>query len=401
MNSTSSLSPIDSEIAHGESAENIIMETNNNETFGSSRFLVWGIIRTPCIDVLKGVQRLILTSMEHCSYKYIKYTHKRVPFLLLVMILISHNSSAGSFNSDTLMDFEILEIKSHDNDSFTQGLEIKDNSFFESTGLYGHSRLREINITSGEIVNEIGFDIDIFAEGITIVGDSIIMLTYKENYAMVFDINTFDIIGNYNYDGEGWGICNNEDSFIMSNGSSELAFRDIDDFSLLYSVIVKENEKEIININELECVGNSVYANIWGENRIISINMSTGLVEFSIYLDSLSFNKKDFNGVLNGIAYSESDDAFWITGKNWSNIYLTKFIFTNNNDSNPIDNNSETMKSEFLDSKLFSSILLIAITIFVLPGSWPMFILLFIRSFMRQSEHPPALGENKGGDDSS
>ena len=175
------------------------------------------------------------------------------------------------------MELNIIKTIDHQPNSFTQGLEIKGTRLFESTGIYGSSSLRELNMSSGEVIREINFDEDIFSEGISILNNSIVMLTWREQHAKIFDIDTFELIGNYNYTGEGWGLCNNGDTFIMSNGSSKLAIRNINDFNVSSIITVKENNKEISNLNELECVGNLVYANIWKENRIISINITSGI----------------------------------------------------------------------------------------------------------------------------
>tara|TARA_B100001109_G_scaffold229189_1_gene204911 strand:- start:790 stop:1821 length:1032 start_codon:yes stop_codon:yes gene_type:complete len=329
--------------------------------------------------------------MEHCSYIISNINLKKLFPCLVILILIPSNSLATSECNDSEMDFNIIKTIDHQPNSFTQGLEIKDTRLFESTGIYGSSSLRELNISSGEVIREINFDEDIFSEGISILNDSIVMLTWREEHAKIFDIDTFELIGNYNYTGEGWGLCNNGDNFIMSNGSSKLAIRNINDFNISSLITVKENNKEISNLNELECVGDLVYANIWKENRIISINITSGIVQNSFSLESLSHNQKDADSVLNGIAFSEQDNYFLLTGKNWEKIYsidLTSF-----NESNMSCNDIESDISKFnqianyLSKNVFLSIIsLVAITIFVMPGSWPALTFLFFRTFMRQHE---------------
>ena len=102
----------------------------------------------------------------------------------------------------------MLKITDHDENAFTQGLEMFGDRLFESTGLYGSSSLREVNTSSGQIIRQISFSDNIFAEGITIINNTIILLTWKENIALIIDMDTFDVIGNYTYAGEGWGLCN-------------------------------------------------------------------------------------------------------------------------------------------------------------------------------------------------
>ncbi|MBK64339.1 MAG: hypothetical protein CMB47_02295 [Euryarchaeota archaeon] len=375
----------------GERIESTRTEISKSGINESVLGLIANIILTHCSFVKSSVERHILTSMEHCSYIISNINLKKLFPCLVILILIPSNSLATSECNDSEMDFNIIKTIDHQPNSFTQGLEIKDTRLFESTGIYGSSSLRELNISSGEVIREINFDEDIFSEGISILNDSIVMLTWREEHAKIFDIDTFELIGNYNYTGEGWGLCNNGDNFIMSNGSSKLAIRNINDFNISSLITVKENNKEISNLNELECVGDLVYANIWKENRIISINITSGIVQNSFSLESLSHNQKDADSVLNGIAFSEQDNYFLLTGKNWEKIYsidLTSF-----NESNMSCNDIESDISKFnqianyLSKNVFLSIIsLVAITIFVMPGSWPALTFLFFRTFMRQHE---------------
>lgn len=393
-----------SEKTQGVKIDNASTEVNKTEISDLVLILLADILFTHCINVICWAERHILTSMEHCSYILYNNKFKKLFSCILIIILLPNNSSASSLCTDDQIDFKILNIIDHQPDSFTQGLEIKGARLFETTGLYGNSSLRELNITSGEILRQKNFDSNVFSEGISIFNNSIIMLTWMGQHAKIFDIDTFELIGNYNYTGEGWGLCNNGDFFIMSNGSSILSFRNVNDFTVSSTITVTENNKEIININELECVGDLIYANIWNENRIISINSTNGIVQDSINLESLSYNQKDPNSVLNGIAYSEQDNYFLLTGKNWENMYSINFLPSNEsfspcNNSNLISNNNQ-IEDYFTFNLLFSLISLIAITIFVMPGSWPAFTFLFYRSFMRQHEQPPISGDAvEGGED--
>ena len=404
MNLESFTSDISSENTQGVKTDNISTEVNKSGINDLVLGLMADILFTHCINVIYWVERHILTSMEHCSYTIVNYNFKKLFSCLIIITLVPYNVSASSLCSDSKMDFNIIKTIDHHPNSFTQGLEIDGTRLFESTGQYGSSSLRELNITSGEIIREINFDEDIFSEGISIFNDSIVMLTWKGEHAKIFDIETFELIGNYNYTGEGWGLCNNEDFFIMSNGSSDLTIRNVYDFSISSIITVKENNEKISNLNELECVGDLIYANIWKENRIISINSTNGIVQHSISFESLSDNQKDSDSVLNGIAYSAQDDFFLLTGKNWEKMYLTKFVESNISDiaCDDLDSNSSIRAQiyDYLSNNIFFSVIsLITITIFVMPGSWPAFTFLFFRSFMRQDEQLNTSGdtiENEG-----
>jgi len=398
MNLDFRTSDISSEFTQGEKIENTRTEISKNGINESFLGLIFNISLPHSTILVESVPRPILTSMEHCSYMISNIDYKKLFSYLVILILIPLNSSANSSCIDSEIEFEIIKTIDHQPNSFTQGLEFKGTRLFESTGLYGYSSLRELNISSGEIIQEIKFDEDIFSEGISILNNSIIMLTWKEQHAKIFDIDSFELIGNYNYTGEGWGLCNNEDIFIMSNGSSNLALRNIDNFSISSTITVKENNKEISNLNELECVGDLVYANIWKENRIISINITSGVVQNSVSLDSLSENQKDSDSVLNGIAFSEQDNSFLLTGKNWEKMYFTKFNLSNgsNISCDTIDSNvsiSEKIIGYLSKNPFLSVISLVTITIFVMPGSWPAFTYLFFRTFMRQHEQLAASGD--------
>jgi len=220
----------------------------------------------------------------------------------------------------------LIEVIPHDSNAFTQGLEFNENTIFESTGLYGHSRLRELDPRTGDVLREVAVDDAYFGEGITIFDSSVIMLTWKSGRAFVFDLGSLSPIYNLSYEGEGWGICFDGEYLVMSNGSSELAFRDPLTFEVLRSVTVLSNDEEVDRLNELECVGSTIYANVWGQDRIIAINSTSGTVEFYVSASSLASEQGETkNEVLNGIAYDQEANAFWITGKNWTEMYLVSF----------------------------------------------------------------------------
>ena len=190
-----------------------------------------------------------------------------------------------------------------------------DGSLYESTGLYGNSSLREVDPTTGEVVRQVNLDESLFAEGMTVVGDTIVMLTWKEGLALVFDIESLGVVANHTYSGVGWGLCYDGTHLVMSNGTSELAFRDPDDFSLVSTLQVTDQLGEVGLLNELECVGDRVYANVWGSDSIIAIDKATGEVSLTIDASILAENESDgYNDVMNGIAYVPEQNAFLITG---------------------------------------------------------------------------------------
>ena len=241
-------------------------------------------------------------------------------------------------------DVEILRTLPHDSSSFTQGLEVLGNSIFESSGLYGFSRISEIDSQNGEIIRQTKIDDSYFGEGITIKDQSIIMLTWKAGVALQIDLSNFSIIGNFSFDGEGWGICYNGEHIVTSNGTSGLSFRDPDSFEINFTIMVTWDGVPVSNLNELECVGDKIYANIWMEDTIVRISATSGEVDF--FTSPLSLTSIQGNGaeeVLNGIAFDQITGSFWITGKNWTQMYLVNFTIPEENSS--IDKNFQISTS--------------------------------------------------------
>ncbi len=251
----------------------------------------------------------------------------RITSLALFFLISTYPLSIAENSGEVeIRRMEVLEIAPHDPTSFTQGLEIWNGSLIESSGLYGNSRISEIDLRTGDVIRNLSIDDSLFAEGITVRNDSIIMLTWKSEIALEIDLQDFVIVGNHSYEGQGWGICFNGEHYVMSNGSSSLTFRDPDTFEISHSVQVTLEGEEVDKLNELECVGETIYANVWLDQVILAINSSSGHVEFSASAETISEGQGvNANDVLNGIAYDESEGAFWVTGKNWTEIYLVDF----------------------------------------------------------------------------
>ena len=276
--------------------------------------------------------------MEHRSYM-----GRRALASVLIMIIFFTSESFANSSSENLdnaveSSIVVVDTIAHDSNSFTQGLEYYNGTLLESSGLYGSSSIREVNPANGETIRSLPINESLFAEGITVKGGSIIMLTWKEELALEIDIEDFRIIGNYTFQGEGWGICFNGDHFVTSNGSSVLSYRDQQTFEINYSVNVTWDGESVQNLNELECVNDKIYANIWMQDTIIEINSTTGMVEMFASAKTLSENHEGpLNEVLNGIALDHNRDGFWITGKNWSEMYLVNFESVGENQTNKKD----------------------------------------------------------------
>ena len=225
---------------------------------------------------------------------------------------------------------EVLAAYPHDPEAFTQGLLLEDAHFYESTGLYGESTLREVVPETGEVLREVELSPDLFAEGLTLVDDRLIQLTWRAGVALVYNADTFEQTDTFSYEGEGWGLCYDGEELVMSDGSATLTHRDPETFTFLKTVEVKLNGEPVEMLNELECVGGSVYANIWQTDTIVKIaddGRVTQEIDASRLLSAEERAQLDPNAVLNGIAYDPETETFYLTGKLWPKLFCGTFYW--------------------------------------------------------------------------
>lgn len=225
------------------------------------------------------------------------------------------------------LNYEIEQTLVHDADAYTQGLIVRDGSFFESTGRLGHSELREVEVATGQVVRRRELPDTLFGEGLAMVGDKLLQLTWKAGLAFVYDAATFEVADTFEYEGEGWGLCHDGTSLFMSNGSGTLLRRDPATFQVLDEVRVTKDGFSVRDLNELECAGEHVWANVYLSDRIYRIDKGTGQVtgELDAYgLTVASGRPADPGAVLNGIAYDETAGSFYLTGKLWPTIFRVR-----------------------------------------------------------------------------
>lgn len=216
----------------------------------------------------------------------------------------------------------VLAKHPHDPAAFTQGLLVFDGDFFESTGLYGESTLRRVEIETGSVLTSLELDESEFGEGLARVDDRLIQLTWQEGVAHSYALDDFEPQESFSYDGEGWGLCFDGEVLVMSDGSSELFFRDPTTFELLGVVPVTLDGQPVAMLNELECVGGQVYSNVWQTDRILRIDKTSGEVVAVIDASGLlSEQEAGAADVLNGIAYDPERHHFFITGKLWPWVF--------------------------------------------------------------------------------
>ncbi len=220
------------------------------------------------------------------------------------------------------------------------------------------------------------------------------MLTWKEGVALVFDIESLTVIANHTYSGEGWGLCYDGTHLVMSNGSSELAFRNPEDFTLVSILRVTDQGNEVNLLNELECVGQTVYANVWGSDSIIAIDKSTGEVGLTIDASMFAENESDgYNNVLNGIAYVSEQDAFLITGKNWTSMHLVLFGDTQDiQEEEPLESLAISILKSIWPVLLIAVLVVFLSSMRLLSAIMQFLILMVVK---RQTEQPPMPSEEK------
>lgn len=261
--------------------------------------------------------------------------------LIYLVLLLAFT---GCHNTDTVNDagvpppatmgFTIINIYPHDSTSFTEGLEWQDSSLYESTGNYGVSKLVKADLKTGKATQEVNLPKEFFGEGMTVLNGKLFQMTYKENKCFVYDFKSLKKIGEFSYDGEGWGMTNNGKQLIMDNGNNYLYFRDPDSFKITDSVGVFDNNGPLGDINELEWVEGFIYANVWEKNIIVKIDPKTGKViakaDLSNLIDqyvpqTLSDKAISKGALPNGIAYNSITKSFYITGKLWPKLFEVKF----------------------------------------------------------------------------
>jgi glutamine cyclotransferase len=217
----------------------------------------------------------------------------------------------------------VLGTIPHDPEAFTQGLVYKEGHLYESAGLYGESSLRKMSL-EGKILHRINVP-EIFAEGITIFNNELVLLTWNERKAIRYSFPALEESGCFHYIGHGWGLTCDQDHFIMSNGTGILFIRD-KNFKTIREMPVRMDSKPLDGLNALEYLDGKVYANTWGSNFILEIDIHAGNVLRIIDCSELfSIEKPDLpDKILNGIAYCNDRDLFYLTGKKWRNIFLVK-----------------------------------------------------------------------------
>ena len=223
--------------------------------------------------------------------------------------------------------FKVVAAYPHDARAFTQGLVIHEGRLYEGTGQYGASSLRLVDLTTGRVEKARALNPMYFGEGIAILGDKIFQLTWQNGVALVYDLDTLTVQQTLRYDGEGWGLTDDGEQLIMSDGSATIRFLDPATFRTVREIVVRDGDRPIDRLNELEYVNGEIWSNVWYEDRIARISPKDGAILGWIDLSDLyPKTARSSEAVLNGIAFDDAAKRLLVTGKNWPQLYEIEVI---------------------------------------------------------------------------
>ncbi len=222
---------------------------------------------------------------------------------------------------------EVVKEYPHDTSAYTQGLFFHDGKLFESTGQYGHSSLRIVDLNSGEPLKLVSFTKKYFMEGSVILGDCLYLLTWTNRVVFIYDAATLEYRSAFSYPRDGWGLTTDGERLIASDGTADLYFMKTD-FTVERRVTVKMNGRPVRFLNELEYIDGKIWANVYTTDLIVIINPQSGEVEGSVDVSGLLPDRlrSSSTDVLNGIAQNPADGKIYLTGKYWPRLYEVRLV---------------------------------------------------------------------------
>jgi glutaminyl-peptide cyclotransferase len=224
--------------------------------------------------------------------------------------------------------YRVVKTYPHDRNAFTQGLEYRDGFLYEGTGVVGQSSVRRVELATGRVVQRFDVPQPFFGEGITVLNQQILELTWQTQTGFVYDKASLRVLRSFNYTGEGWGITNDGKQLYMSDGSAQIRVWDPNTLKEVRRITVTDGSRRITDLNELEFVRGEIYANVWHTDRIARISPADGKVLGWIDLSGIlpKGDVSDPEAVLNGIAYDAASDRLFVTGKMWPKLFEIKVM---------------------------------------------------------------------------
>lgn len=224
--------------------------------------------------------------------------------------------------------YRIVNTYPHQPDAYTQGLLVHEGVLYESNGQRGSSDVRVLDIQTGEVKQKVNIEDRYFGEGLTSWKDRLYQLTWTSNTCIVYDLASLSEVGKFDYPTEGWGITTMEDQLVMSDGTDQLYFRDPETFEIIRQGQVRDDQRHIDKLNELEYIDGSIYANVYGTDEIVIIDPVTLAVTGRINMVGL-LDRSRYSGnmdVLNGIAYDHASKKLYVTGKLWPKLFEIELV---------------------------------------------------------------------------
>ena len=251
--------------------------------------------------------------------------------LSLALILLS--GSVGTLSvacaSSRVREYrvEVVNEYPHDTKAYTQGLFFHDGSMYESTGTYGGSSFRRVDIATGKPLEKIDFSDKYFIEGSSVLDGKLYILTWTGRVAFIYDAASLEYQATYSYPREGWGLTTDGKSLIASDGSAMLYFMDTA-FGVRRRVTARMNGRPMRFLNELEYIDGKIWANVYTSDLILIIDPDTGNVEATVDVSGLlpARLRTPDTDVLNGIAWNPDDGRIYLTGKNWPRLYEIRLV---------------------------------------------------------------------------
>jgi glutamine cyclotransferase len=234
----------------------------------------------------------------------------------------SHETRAHEYT------FKIVRTFPHDSNAFTQGLAYRDGFLYEGTGLKGRSSIRKVRLETAEVVQRVDLAPEFFGEGITLLKNEIVQLTWQSKTGLVYNVSDFHVLRQFSYSGEGWGITSSGREIFMSDGTPEIRVLDSSTLAEKRRFTVHDGDTPIDQLNELEFVDGEIFANVWQTDRIARISPRNGMVVGWIDLKGLlsPMYRLDSGAVLNGIAYDSTRKRLFVTGKLWPSIFEIRLV---------------------------------------------------------------------------
>ncbi len=295
------------------------------------------VLDSAIIDSIKlFVNKNLLQKYTDAEFTHNFDTKSEAVGLKNIEIIVYSEAKSKTFYSDFVLlsdivpqqkGYKVLAEYPHDVNAYTQGLVFDDNVLYEATGLETKSSIRKVDLQKGEILFSKNNPNDVFGEGITIFNDNLIQITWQDQIGYVYDKETFQILSEFSYSTEGWGLTNDDNYLYLSDGTNIIYVFDPTTFVVVKQIQVYDNEKEVFLLNELEYIDGYIYANVYTKDYIVKIDIETGKVIEKIDLSGLLpqalINEK--TDVLNGIAFDKKENRIFVTGKNWPKLYQVKF----------------------------------------------------------------------------